>query len=230
MTEYQPGDIANGHILGDDLVWRPVKARVPAPPANEPTEPKQSRFMSKAKEHGRAAANRVRDEIERQQEERFGKGAVMRVGDALDTRVFLYEDHLVGQDRTAFLPGASRSQTKIYYRDIQSVDWGQQGFGLTKIVRITDGGRTHEFSFASLMGGSLTPKRFREFRDFLDAKIGAAKKEAASPTVIVAPTPIAPAPAPTAAADEIRALAELRDQGILTNEEFEAKKRQLLGL
>jgi hypothetical protein len=32
------------------------------------------------------------------------------------------------------------------------------------------------------------------------------------------------------AADEIRKLAELRDAGILTEQEFTAKKRQMLGL
>lgn len=35
---------------------------------------------------------------------------------------------------------------------------------------------------------------------------------------------------PASAADEIRKLAELHGQGILTNEEFQAKKKQLLGL
>lgn len=47
----------------------------------------------------------------------------------------------------------------------------------------------------------------------------------------------APAPAPVAAAPnepeymaELTQLAQLRDQGILTPEEFEAKKRQILGL
>lgn len=38
-----------------------------------------------------------------------------------------------------------------------------------------------------------------------------------------------PVSAPSAA-DEIRTLAALRDEGILTAEEFEAKKQQLLGL
>lgn len=51
-----------------------------------------------------------------------------------------------------------------------------------------------------------------------------------------APAPAAPAPAVPAApsqADyiaELKKLAELKDMGILTEEEFEAKKRQLLGL
>ncbi|MFE2687035.1 PH domain-containing protein [Streptomyces sp. NPDC058251] len=40
----------------------------------------------------------------------------------------------------------------------------------------------------------------------------------------------APAPAAPDTADQIRKLAELRDAGILTEEEFTAKKRQILGL
>ena len=36
--------------------------------------------------------------------------------------------------------------------------------------------------------------------------------------------------APISAADEIRKLASLRDDGLITNEEFEAKKAQILGI
>lgn len=40
-----------------------------------------------------------------------------------------------------------------------------------------------------------------------------------------------PAPAaPTGSIDDLRQLAELRDSGIITPEEFEAKKKQILGL
>jgi hypothetical protein len=42
--------------------------------------------------------------------------------------------------------------------------------------------------------------------------------------------PSAGAASPTSAADEIKKLADLREQGILTNDEFETKKKQLLGL
>lgn len=46
-----------------------------------------------------------------------------------------------------------------------------------------------------------------------------------------APQAAAPQPAaPTSVADEIEKLASLKDRGILTQEEFDAKKRQLLGL
>jgi Short C-terminal domain len=45
----------------------------------------------------------------------------------------------------------------------------------------------------------------------------------------------AAAPAPAAAAEpeyvgELERLSQLRDQGIITNEDFEAKKKQLLGI
>ena len=39
------------------------------------------------------------------------------------------------------------------------------------------------------------------------------------------PAPVAPDPT-----EQIRNLAELRDQGILTEDEFTAKKKQLLGI
>lgn len=52
---------------------------------------------------------------------------------------------------------------------------------------------------------------------------------AAAPT---APAPAAPAPAEPEPdyLDELERLADLRDRGIISDEDFEAKKRQLLGL
>jgi hypothetical protein len=46
------------------------------------------------------------------------------------------------------------------------------------------------------------------------------------------PVSAAPAPAPVKAspADELEGLAQLRDQGVITEEEFEAKKKQILNL
>ncbi|MGD9317585.1 MAG: SHOCT domain-containing protein [Anaerolineae bacterium] len=62
---------------------------------------------------------------------------------------------------------------------------------------------------------------------------GQASAGAPTPPAAPAATPAA-APAPTEAAptylDELERLAGLRDQGIITDEDFEAKKKQLLGL
>jgi hypothetical protein len=46
----------------------------------------------------------------------------------------------------------------------------------------------------------------------------------------VVPEKTAPAPVQASPADEVEKLAELHDQGVLTDEEFEAKKKQILGL
>jgi hypothetical protein len=60
------------------------------------------------------------------------------------------------------------------------------------------------------------------------------EKYAAQEQPAAEPAPAAPEPAPAAAEPEymteLGQLAELRDQGILTPEEFEAKKKQILGL
>ena len=46
----------------------------------------------------------------------------------------------------------------------------------------------------------------------------------------VAPAPAAAAPAAPDYAAELERLAQLRDQGVITAEDFEAKKKQLLGI
>jgi hypothetical protein len=68
----------------------------------------------------------------------------------------------------------------------------------------------------------------------------AAKAQAAAPPPAAAPAPappVAEAPAAPAAGgltdeliDQLKKLGELRDAGILTDEEFQAKKSQLLGI
>jgi len=83
-----------------------------------------------------------------------------------------------------------------------------------------------------------------ETQELTDADVAAieaadAEPETGATAAAPAPAPAAPAaPAPAAPAApsqadyiaELKKLAELKDMGILTEEEFEAKKRQLLGL
>jgi hypothetical protein len=57
-----------------------------------------------------------------------------------------------------------------------------------------------------------------------------AASPAAPPTAPAAAAPAAAAPSQVDYIDELRRLAELRDAGIITAEDFEAKKKQLLGL
>jgi hypothetical protein len=67
--------------------------------------------------------------------------------------------------------------------------------------------------------------------ELTDAEVSAIEAAEAAPPP---PTPATPPPPPAAATPdyitELKRLAELRDMGIVTDEEFEAKKKQLLGL
>jgi uncharacterized membrane protein YdbT with pleckstrin-like domain len=111
----------------------------------------------------------------------------------------------------------------------------QLGYGDIRIV--TGAGEAAADSFTSIT-------RPLEFRNAMMARRMAAEGAAAAPAPVadhpaVAATP-APAPAPLAAPDPaavlstadaaatIRQLGELRDQGLISDEEFEAKKRELL--
>ena len=57
-----------------------------------------------------------------------------------------------------------------------------------------------------------------------------AQAQAAPPAAAPADEPAAPEAAESAQIQELRQLAALKDQGILTEEEFSAKKAQILGL
>jgi hypothetical protein len=52
--------------------------------------------------------------------------------------------------------------------------------------------------------------------------------QAPPPEAAAAPAPAAPAPADDMA--QIQQLATMKDQGLLTEEEFQAKKKQILGI
>jgi hypothetical protein len=58
----------------------------------------------------------------------------------------------------------------------------------------------------------------------------AAQAEAAPPAAAPADEPAAPEAAESSQIEELKQLAALKDQGILTEEEFSAKKAQILGI
>ncbi|MCB0168389.1 MAG: SHOCT domain-containing protein [Anaerolineae bacterium] len=72
-----------------------------------------------------------------------------------------------------------------------------------------------------------------ETDELTDAEVSAIEAADAEPAAPPASTPPAAPAAPASQPDyitELERLAELRDKGIITAEEFEAKKKQLLGL
>jgi hypothetical protein len=81
-----------------------------------------------------------------------------------------------------------------------------------------------------------TMSRMQRRRSYIQSKTGMREDFSSreEPAEAAAPA-AAPAPAPAAAPEpdyvgELERLAQLRDQGILSDEEFEAKKKQILGI
>lgn len=94
-------------------------------------------------------------------------------------------------------------------------------FGVTKkrgAIYITVESETfHSF-------GTVTRNNEKGARKFA-AEVNKAARQIPPP-----PAPAVPAEGPIDAADQIRKLAALKDEGLITSDEFEAKKRQILGL
>ena len=77
-----------------------------------------------------------------------------------------------------------------------------------------------------------TMSRMQRRRSFVQSKTGM-REDFSSPEEPGEASTAAPAPAAAPEPEyvgEIERLAQLRDQGIITNEDFEAKKKQLLGI
>jgi hypothetical protein len=77
-----------------------------------------------------------------------------------------------------------------------------------------------------------TMARMQRRRSFVESRLGTkedfSSREEPAEAAAAAPAPAA-APEPEYVG-ELERLSQLRDQGIITNEDFEAKKKQLLGI
>jgi hypothetical protein len=77
-----------------------------------------------------------------------------------------------------------------------------------------------------------TMARMQRRRSFVQSRLGT-KEDFSSREEPAEAAAAAPAPAATPESEyvgELERLSQLRDQGIITNEDFEAKKKQLLGI
>jgi hypothetical protein len=74
-----------------------------------------------------------------------------------------------------------------------------------------------------------TMSRMQRRRSFVQSKVGM-KEDFSSREEPVETTATTPAASEPEYVGELERLAQLRDQGILSDEEFEAKKKQILGI
>ncbi len=143
-----------------------------------------------------------------------------------NTILKVYEDG-VSFSRTGIqkVLSGSPGERKIYYKDISSIQWKKSNAlfsGFLEFVVIGSNAKQG----GGLFAGTDNENRFtfwnrdlptmEKIKDFVEKKIN---EKNGMPTSEVKST-----------AEQIRELKTLLDEGILTKEEFEAKKKQLLGL
>jgi len=145
----------------------------------------------------------------------------------LNARVLLLKD-VVRVQRIGWrnaLSGASRVERDVLIRQIVSINFKKAGLlsnGYLEVELIhydeshkDESGRETDDVIISFRPGQQ--KAFEAFREMLEARVASsAATRAASP----AATDL----------DQLEKLASLRDRGIITEEEFHRKKRQVLGL
>lgn len=274
MSDWKPGDVANGHVLGEDLVWRPLgsdEARAHARGGRKDwwlgrTEEQKARKADARAQFtgalsqlsgGRAATptgydwpdthmplnsrkvgQKATDAIKRQCLD--GKdpwlivapGGGMGLLAAWDDRVSVIKTGAWTSLMAGSL-GGERAAT-FHFMDITGVEYNSGLInGVLEILTPSYSGGTPKDYWQSGSNdpwkqSNTLPLVKTDYNKALDdinelrSRIGQVKSGRNAPMV--------EQPSPTAAAEEIRSLAELRDQGILTDEEFNAKKRQILGL
>lgn len=143
----------------------------------------------------------------------------------------IFEDRVIIKHRgvlNAISMGVKGDKT-IYYSDITSVQYKKPGFSSGYIQLSIPGGNENKGGVFSAMSDENTVAISADANlhtvskvvDFINKKIGEAKRTRNDSTTIVQQV---------SAADELKKFKELLDQGIITQEEFDAKKKQLLGL
>jgi uncharacterized membrane protein YdbT with pleckstrin-like domain len=102
-----------------------------------------------------------------------------------------------------------------------NIGWLGKSLGFGDIRILTVSGDAGADAFNSITNAT-------EFRNAMMAQKMAEQAAAPAPAPVAPPTPAPAAPSAADSTEAIRHLAELRDQGILTAEEFEAKKAEIL--
>jgi hypothetical protein len=131
------------------------------------------------------------------------KGSKMRTNEWRPNRVLVFEDRIEERD-PGFLK--TRSQT-VRYEQVAQVAM-KTGVAFSEITIETTGGGT-------IRARGLSKGDAQKAKELIDERVARART--------------GPAPAASSVADELAKLATLREQGVLSTEEFEAQKGRLLG-
>ena len=148
------------------------------------------------------------------------------VGDIL----FVYDDRVVlhHEGFLNLLAMGVKGDKTLYYADITSVQYKRPGALAGHIQFTMPGGKEHTGGAMSAGSDENTITisgnsglLAEEVVDYINKKIREFKSSKGGNTTVIQQT---------SAADELKKFKELLDMGIITQEEFDAKKKQLLGL
>lgn len=156
--------------------------------------------------------------------------AIYSLDGARGRHMEVYDDKVVITTKAgigSFLTGnASDGEKTIYYVDCIGVQFKKSGLQLGYLQLETASGimnnRGNNFfneNTFTFDGSKLPNDKMEEVADYIKKQVDLAKKQRN-----------APAAAEVSPAEEIKKFKELLDSGIITQEEFDAKKKQLLGL
>ena len=150
------------------------------------------------------------------------------VGDIL----FVYDDRVVlhHEGFLNLLAMGVKGDKTLYYTDITSVQYKRPGALAGHIQFTMPGGKEHtggamsagsDENTITVSGKDNSGMLAEEVVEYINKKIREFKTSKGGNTTVIQQT---------SAADELKKFKELLDMGIITQEEFDAKKKQLLGL
>lgn len=174
--------------------------------------------------------NRAQAAREQARAERANEGLVYDLEGVRGRHMKVYENKVVIRVKATFgslvTGNASDGEKTIYYRDCLGVQFKESGFQIGYLQLETASGimnmkhdnffNENSFTFDTTVQSNET---MAEVADYIRGRVEAAKNGGGQ-TIVQG----------VSAADELRKFKELLDMGVLTQEEFDAKKKQLLGL
>lgn len=253
MADWKPGDLANGHVLGEDLVWRPLETSDHT--RSRPATWDEKRDAAHAKRNAKAIAEWPDTRMPTRGKLNGKASAAIRnlCVDGQDPWLILVSPVAAGvlaawEDRlsviktgavTGFMAGSlggERSAT-FHYVDITGVEYNSGLVnGVLEILTPSYSGSANKdfwrgigspnadnnnpYALSNTLPLSKDDHKqaLQEIND-LRRRVGEAKRPAST---------VPPAPVPDVM-DQLKKLAELHAAGIVTDDEFAAKKADLLG-
>jgi Domain of unknown function (DUF4429)/Short C-terminal domain len=150
-----------------------------------------------------------------------GKGVTGRVH-VDDAWVTITRKGVLAKANYGFTCGEKRipiaSITSVQFKKL-GLSNGYIQFSLAGSIESRRGLRDATKDENSVLFRSTQRRQFEQIRDFIEAKIAERST----------PSPASPLPTATGVADELTKLADLRDRGVLSNEEFQTQKARLTG-